>query len=210
MAVILLMVVSAVYGTSRLLYAKNPDLNHSHADFAIWVNGKKLDFSADKYMSSETKQPSAGKKELSRFLHLHDGIGYVIHRHKAGLTFGDFLDSLGLTVSGSCLRLDDYQYQRLDPAWRQDFAVTPNLCPTGKFHWQMYVNGVEQPANFAYLFKDGDHILFVYSAADSHVEELKQMTNDACLYSQTCLWRGKAPTEHCIADPEVPCVVPQS
>ena len=38
-------------------------------------------------------------------------------------------------------------------------------------------------------------------------EQKEEMTDDACLYSKTCPWRGEPPAENCIADPEVPCVL---
>ena len=49
-----------------------------------------------------------------KYLHLHDGNGHVIHRHKPDLTLGDFFHSLGMTMTSSCFELDDFQFQHLD------------------------------------------------------------------------------------------------
>jgi hypothetical protein len=179
--------------------AKNPDPNHTHADFAVWVGGTKLDFSGEQYMSEEGA-------DHDEYFHLHDGNGRVIHRHKPGLPLSEFFESLGLHIADGCLTLDATQYAKLDPSFRRDFNIQPRLCPNGKFHWTMYVNGKKRPVDFGYVFEDGDQILFAYDAGDDHTQLLKRLTNDACLYSQTCPLRGKPPTEHCIADPAVPCV----
>ncbi len=206
--------------------AKNPDPNHVHADFAIWVNGYKLDFSDARYMSEAPTPTSmlphfipaalAHENENDenvnpdrKYLHLHDGNGHVIHRHKPDLTLGDFFHSLGMTMTSSCFELDDFQFQHLDQGWVHDFARTKNLCSDGKFRWTMIVNGKAVPMDAGYVFADGDKILLSYGSSDTaSQEQYKQMTDDACLYSKTCPERGTPPTENCIADPSVPCVAP--
>ncbi len=193
---------------------QNPDPNHTHADFAVWVGTTKLNFSDARYMS-EAYDPNSGREirvdPMRKYLHLHDGNGHVAHRHKPGLTFGEFFASLGITMSGSCITLDDFQYSALDEGWKNDFAITKDVCSNGKFHWQMVINGVAGELNPGYVFNDGDQILFTYSASDTaYLEQWEEMTNDACMYSQTCPWRGDPPTENCIADPEVPCVAPEN
>ena len=189
--------------------AANPDPNHTHADFAVWVSGTRLDFSGDQYMSGISTDPNSHPTEgLQKYLHLHDGNGHVMHRHKPGLTVGEFLASIGMSVTTQCITIDQTQFAKLDSGWVSDFAVTPELCNTGKFHWSMVVNGELRELDPAYAFADGDKILFSYGASDTvWQDEWTEMTDDACKYSQTCPWRGKPPTENCIADPEVPCVV---
>lgn len=192
--------------------AVNPDPNHTHADFAVWVNGQQLDFTDESYMSGEYKEGETPQREanpLRQYLHLHDGIGHVVHRHKPGLTFGDFMGSLGLPMTAECITLDDYQYGLLDEGWKESFAIQPQLCANGKFRWRMFVNGEERPLDPAYEFQDLDKILLVYGAGDMTDAEVLDMTDDACLYSRTCPERGDPPAENCIADPEVPCVIPE-
>lgn len=200
----------------------NPDPNHTHADFAVWIGGVRLDFSGDAYMSSPPAHasfwliPSAqahgdvddGHVVPGReYLHVHDGIGNVIHRHKPGLTLGEFFTSIDFAMTAECLTVDEFQFGLLDPSWVEDFARTKTLCNDGKFHWTFVVNGEVRTMDPAFVFNDGDAILLSYGASDTAwQEEWKQMTSDACLYSQTCPWRGKPPAENCIADPTVPCV----
>jgi len=166
--------------------AVNPDPNHTHADFAIWVNGKKLSFASEAYMSTEDKH-------RHKYFHLHDGLGHVIHRHKPGLTLGEFFASIGFTLTADCMKTDAGQ----------------KVCTGSEGKLQMFVNGKEMPLDPAYVFADTDKILLTYGATLEQIgQQLKAMTNDACLYSRTCPERGEPPAENCIADPSVPCVAP--
>lgn len=206
--------------------APNPDPNHTHADFAVYVLGTKLDFSADEYMSEAPAaafipnllieqaaahdEGTATPNPKRQYLHLHDGNGNVIHRHKPGLTLGAFFDSIGLTMTKSCLTLDAHQYELIPAGEKDSYALTPKLCNTGKFRWQMFVNAEEVTFDPGYVFNDLDRILLTYDAGDMDVQNFdKLVTDEACMYSKTCPGRGNPPTENCIADPEVPCVIPE-
>lgn len=188
---VLIAAVSIWYG--RNVLAKNPDPNHAHADFAVWIDGKKLNFSDAKYMSGSSSDEHGDVHEhthLHPYLHLHDGNGHVIHRHKPGLAFDDFFFSLGI---GSC--------------WGSEFSFGRD-GKTVNVGIKLFVNGIEQPEGIGcnYVFEDGDHLLITNATDKAEVQhELSLMTDDACLYSQTCPRRGKPPTENCIADPAVPC-----
>jgi Cu+-exporting ATPase len=166
--------------------AVNPDPNHTHADFSVYILDNKIDFSKQQYMSNE-------EKFLDKYFHMHDSIGTLIHRHKPGLSIGQFFTSLSIPMSKNCLTIDSQT----------------NVCTNAKWQWKLFVNGTEQAFDPAYVFHDTDHLLLTYGAADAQIsKELKAITDDACLYSRTCPERGKAPTENCIADPAVPCMAP--
>ena len=82
------------------------------------------------------------------------------------------------------------------------------VCPEGEKQWQMFVNGEQVSYDAAYVFEDMDQILLTYGASAEDVQaQLSEMTNESCLYSRTCPWRGDPPAENCVADPEVPCIV---
>ena len=199
--------------------AVNPDPNHTHADFAVWVNGTKLDFSDEEYMSAPPPSaaslivPSAhahGDEEEGptlpgrEFLHLHGDIGHVIHRHKPGLTLGDFFTSIGFIMTRTCFTLDQHQFEALGAAWVESSGKR-ELCNTEQFHWTFVVNSQERPMDPAYVMQDLDKILLSYGPGEQWRNEWKQMTDDACLYSKTCPWKGEPPAEGCVADPTVPC-----
>lgn len=206
-------IIAAILIAGGIWYGRqpvqNPDPSHTHADFAVWVNGTKLDFSDARYMS-EAYDPSSGQEirvdPMRKYLHLHDGNGHVLHRHKPGLTFGEFLASLGVVLTKDglnlCMETPDM------PIACQDEAMHRN--------WKMIVNGVSKGFfDGDYVPEDGDQILVLLPVSGEELaqqEEInvawEQMTDDACLYSKTCPWRGDPPVENCIADPEVPCVAP--
>ncbi len=180
----------------------NPDPNHTHADFAVFVDGVQQDFAKPEFMSGlsadESTHPHAG---LRTYLHLHDGNGTVIHRHKPGLTLGEFLRSVGtaLRTEGQNLCVD--------------FPQAPEVCQDEAQHknWLMAVNGQVRALDTAYVFQDEDRILIFNTAPEEDAETLHKryesaLTSDACRYSKTCPWKGAPPTENCIADPTVPCL----
>jgi hypothetical protein len=112
-------------------------------------------------------------------------------------------------MTTECFTLDAHQFDALPQGEGESYALTKKLCNNGKFRWQMYVNAKEVPFNPDFAFEDGDRILLTYDAADVMTEKEfdSAVTEEACMYSKTCPWKGDPPTENCIADPTVPCVV---
>lgn len=190
-AALLLLASAAGYVYQSRQPVANPDPNHTHADFAVWIEGVQVDFGDARYMSDH--DDSNGRVQLDKYLHFHDGNPAVIHRHKPGLAIGEFLQSLG---------------------WKKDIGcvVTDRggrYCSADGNLWRMLVNGEERPFDWAYVFADEDRILLSYgpaSTAPLPTEQLQSVTDQSCLYSKTCPWRGDAPTEGCVADPDVPCM----
>lgn len=185
--------------------ATNPDPNHTHADFVVWIEGTQLDFSDERYMSGASTD-AEHEDAHHPYFHLHDGNGHVIHRHKPGLMLKEFFTSIGQTMEAQCLTIDEEQFASLNQDWVRDFARTKRLCNDGKFRWQMYVNGQERPFDPNYVFGDLDQILLFYGAAGATMPVMERMTDDACLYSKTCPERGDPPAENCVSDPTVPCI----
>lgn len=193
--------------------AQNPDPNHTHADFAVWINGARLDFSGEQYMSGSSKAEPAGEHadddHKHPSLHLHDGNGYVIHRHKPGLSLLDFLHSLENPPSTSGMT---FAFSEREDGASQ--VVYGGPCPPGgpacglaTAVVHVYVNGKEEPEGLHYVFQDVDHVLVTTSEDPGEVQtQAAALTDDACLYSKTCPRRGDPPSENCVADPEVPCV----
>ncbi len=183
----------------------NPDPNHAHADFAVWIDGEKLDFSVPEFMSEELTHEEeeelkhdtgaladATSATLQKYLHLHDGNGHVMHRHKPSLTLANFFTAIRVGFAGKC-------YSVGIPG--QDGEI----CSDHSF--RLFVNGKEYFFDvLSYVFVDGDKILITTAVDGPDLDlELASVTDDACRYSKTCPWRGDPPAEGCIADPDVPC-----
>ncbi len=148
---------------------------HQHADFAVYLSGQKIDFTQAKYQSSD-------EAPLDADTHLHDGVGTIIHKHRMGITLGYFFQTLGMRFENECFATDD----------------GTRFCATSEKKLMLYVNGVSNSEMGAYEFSDGDQILITYGDGSAVNEEINTITDQACIYSETCPERGKPPTESCV------------
>jgi len=148
---------------------------HEHADFAVYLNGEKFDFTPTKYQSSDTNP-------LDPDAHLHDGNGDVTHKHRKGITLGYFFDTIGIKFDSQCFVTDNGK----------------QYCNTADKKLSLYVNGKENTAFGNYEFTDLDRILITYGDQTGVADQITSITDDACLYSEKCPERGKAPTENCV------------
>lgn len=68
---------------------------HYHANFAVFVDGKQIDFTKPQLMHIA---PCATDTHVSldpmENVHLHDGIGNVVHLHMRGITWKTFFDAI--------------------------------------------------------------------------------------------------------------------
>lgn len=109
-------------------------------------------------------------------IHSHKDTEEVIHKHKTGVTLGQLIDS-----------------------WEADFP--------SKVEW--YVNGLKQDGNFRkYEFKDLDRIVLSFSDSifSPTEKQVSDVTDRACIYSETCPERGKPPTENCVGGLGTDCL----
>lgn len=113
---------------------------HIHAHLKVYVNNKALDLSTSNYQLK------------SRFVHLEDSIGELIHVHATGITLGHFLYTLGINPSENCITVDK------------------EYCSDGKNKLIYFINN--QPVNINYIFKEHDKIVISYG--DYSNEELKK------------------------------------
>ena len=150
---------------------------HVHADFKVYLNGQAVDFTGAKYQSTE-------EKHLDEYAHLHDGNGGVLHIHKAGITLNYFFKTLGIEFTHDCFILDT----------KERFCTTPTST------LQVFVNGQKNDQLSEYIPQDLDHILITYGATSTAEidQELKSITDNACIYSKKCPERGSAPVESCV------------
>ncbi len=175
----------------------NPDPNHTHVDLLVMFDGAQVEFTDDVFQTGASTDDHTRDPALSpmrQFLHLHDGLGHVIHRHKPGLTLQDFFDSINIGFTANCMLYT---------------APLAEDLRCSEQPWRMFVDGQERPFSLNYDFADGEKILLTTAVGnDAALEEWERMTDDACRYSKTCPWRGAPPAENCVADPEIPCIAP--
>ena len=143
----------------------------------IQIEDQTLDLNRPELMTNNLQQ-------LHGDAHLHDDEGKVLHLHKEGVAFTEFLSSLGIILSEDCLELIGIEEYCVDE--------TKSLG--------LYVNNEkwsEEAAN--YVPSDLDRILLFYGEDTAGLVQthLDNVSNDACIYSGSCLERGIAPDESC-------------
>jgi len=150
---------------------------HVHADFRIYVGDEQVDLSDEMFMTSNTQT-------VHKHAHLHDGNGEVKHIHAEGITFTEFLESLDITLTNSCLTI----------------STQSPLCSDTQEEVLLYVNDqlYTDPLT-QYVPVDDDRILLYFgSPANPNIETyIENIPADACFYSGTCPERGVAPPESC-------------
>jgi len=174
-----LIIAAAVIIGNWQLEKSNPEIGvvgdlHYHADFALYLDGERYNFTQEKYMSTENRS-------LSNFAHFHDVDGNIIHKHASGITLGFFLETLGIKLDDTCLVLDD----------------GTSYCNERNKVLKLYVNGKYNDKFAQYDIQDEDQILLSYGdESEQEIEEqVDSVTEDACIYSLTCPERGAPPEE---------------
>jgi protein-disulfide isomerase len=150
---------------------------HIHADFKVYVEGKALDFSADKYQSVEGQEKDPA-------VHLHDNNGNLVHVHEKGVTLGRFFKALGMSLTSSCFATDAGQ----------------QYCSNSAESLKMFVNGQPNAQFDAYPPQDLDRILVTYGSESGPAlqKQIDSVTDTACIYSLKCPERGTPPAESCV------------
>lgn len=158
------------------------DTVHVHSDFVMYINGSKVDLTADKYQST-TYDP----KHLS--FHLHDGVDTMLHRHADELALGEFLDSLGFRLMDDCLATD----------------LGEEYCVSDEKVLRLYVNGEINDALAQYITQEEAQILLYFGDNNSEaIQKLNEsITDEACIYSGNCPERGDPPFESCALTCEI-------
>ncbi len=158
---IALIVTALLFGFASTKPEKKDEV-HRHFDFKLYLDGQAVDLSRDEYQATE-------EHRLSERVHMHDGSGKVVHIHTAGVTLGEFLDSLHseLPVTG-------------------DTRVVVN--------GYVEARGLAyQPQDLdRILISHGDE------SNEQALERFGSVSDLACIYSEKCPERGKPPTETCV------------
>jgi hypothetical protein len=100
---------------------------HYHADWAIFIDGARLDLTGARYMEDVFQcmaDPSQQNPEGR--VHMHEGNHDVVHVHAAGVTWGHLLANLGFDIG------DDYLYTdsiRLESGGEKSLKFVLNGSP---------------------------------------------------------------------------------
>lgn len=148
---------------------------HLHANFALVIRSQPFNFNQDQFLSVEGNDRSA-------FAHLHAPRFDVVHVHRTGTVWDEFLKSIGLeltdptalgvTADKTCLKLPDGQ----------------KLCNGGSESFKFYVNGVKVEGLAEVSIGDLDRVLISFGTEDEATvqQQLSLTGDDACIPSERC------------------------
>lgn len=94
-------------GLARFLFAPWYEPPHYHANWAVFIDGERLDLSADRYMEGLGSCVAPGRVEPTQRVHMHENVDEVVHVHDEGVTWGHFLRNLGFGLGDDYLVTDD-------------------------------------------------------------------------------------------------------
>jgi len=79
---------------------------HFHANFALYIDGKRFELKDNKYMEAVTACYAVGTVQPKQRVHMHNNDQDVVHVHADGVTWGHFLINIGFNI-GSDYLVDD-------------------------------------------------------------------------------------------------------
>ena len=95
-------------GAIRLTFLPPLESTHFHANWALWIDGDRVDLSADRYMEDVAAcSADAANITAPQRVHLHENNPDVLHVHHQGATWGHLLQNLGWGIGPNWLITDD-------------------------------------------------------------------------------------------------------
>lgn len=80
---------------------------HYHANFAMYVNGKRETFDGFAYYEEVQACVDHNADNPKSRVHMHDRNNGLIHVHGAGMTWGYFFNNLGFTIGNTVLATEE-------------------------------------------------------------------------------------------------------
>lgn len=119
------------FGIARLLFLPASPAVHYHANWAILVNGKRLDLSANQYMEDVAScRVDPTQMEPQDRTHLHNNNPDVVHVHAPAATWGALLANLGFGIGDDYLVTDRGERFFADSGRTLTFVLNGKRVPT--------------------------------------------------------------------------------
>ena len=109
---------------------------HEHASISVKILGNAFDFTKPEFQLQ------------SRFIHLENSDGYVIHRHAKDVSIGYFFKTLNFGLTPDCIIFPDGR----------------KFCSDEKYTLKFYINGKKVDDLRDYIIFNGDLILISYGS----------------------------------------------
>ena len=109
MSVAIGMILGAALFLSIRFIFNNPEPVHYHANFAVFIDGKREEFSGPGYYE-DVQACSATESPRGR-THMHQPDNNIAHVHDKNVTWGHFFESIGWTLGPDALVTTDHVYR---------------------------------------------------------------------------------------------------
>lgn len=160
-------------GLVRLAALPENEPVHHHANWSVWVEGQRVDLSADEFME-DVSACSAGGDSVSPYqrVHMHENNPDVVHVHHEGASWGHLLQNLGWGAGPDWLVTHEGEMYREE----------------GEMRLTWIVNGLVVPPAYDRVIQPGDRLLISFGPEST--EELLQdrfptVSSDAPEYDLT-------------------------
>ncbi len=130
---------------------------HYHANFALYIDGERYDFSWDEYMEDVEGCGLSDTMYPEDRAHLHENNPDTIHVHARGVSWGHFFANNGFTFGQNFISL---------PSWEIRENTDINAM-------HFFLNGKEVQNPFNRLIKSEDRLLITYG--DETPDELANL-----------------------------------
>lgn len=157
-------------GTVRLATQEHEHGVHYHANWAVFVDGQRLDLTGDRYMEDVYRcMADPTSQQPADRVHMHENNQDVIHVHAAGVTWGALMANLDFALGDAYLFTDKARFENGDDR-------------TLKF----VLNGMVVPSVYNLLIGDSDRLVISYGSETPEEVLAKQfplVASDAGVYN---------------------------
>lgn len=91
----------------RLATYTGPQHTHYHANFAVYIDGKREKFADSSYYTEVAACAVGTNIQPEQRAHMHDNVNSVVHVHDDGVTWGQFFENLGWYVGPDFIQTRD-------------------------------------------------------------------------------------------------------
>ena len=117
-------------GLIRLVFLPAIEPVHYHANWAMWIDGKRVDFSADRYMEDVAAcSADASNITAPQRVHLHENNPDVVHVHHSGATWGHLIQNLGWGIGSDWVLTDERDLHEDGEGQRLTFILNGLFVP---------------------------------------------------------------------------------
>jgi hypothetical protein len=92
-------------------FTYHSDMPHYHANFAVYINDKRIDFKEPYYYEEVAGSCAAGHEiKPAQRAHLHDNVGDTVHVHDDAVTWGAFFQNIRWAIGPDFVKTQDAIY----------------------------------------------------------------------------------------------------